>query len=906
MSNSFPPDHSLTRFPSPDFNDTFVQSGLVTLDNPFPSSDFQPFTSIPAVLDILRNLTIQKSFSPSYFRKLANKLLQSTLSHGSPIVSLTKVKPHASSVIAMFDENLFQYGDDPLPFNEQFINPEGAAALHVKYCSNCQIFGELDHLCYFYPMYRCLRNGWSPPMSAPGPIITHYHSKPLSKKDPFYDTKLSKIRKLLALGFVAPLDPTLPESTPLVLTPINIVFKKSELHRASLISPIQPVCDVTLVALNEALTAAGQPILKPRLVLDHTGSGLNDLLQTIPFSNTTFNDLIALVEENDFVAITDINHYFNMFPLARNARRLFAFQVESQIFVCVTCSFGGKPTPAFCLTFSAEFVHWFRSEGIKATMMTDDIALVGSDEALAVDARTRVEAMLTSIGFSFSDEKRQLGQQVTYLGVNIDTSRMVTSISVEKAICAGKILTSLTSRLIDTSIPKSHVLSELSSVAGLLNFFAETLQPGRLHIRSSWCYKSELCLPPHAATSKSNLPRLLSDLSWWHNVLSTWSTGGLSGTEYPILNGDFFFNNRDSTYVCMSDASGTDGLGFIHGRLHDINPAYYSSRWSASSLPPSSRSADTNLPDSSHSAELAAFLEYLIIIVVNGGPPATSCFRNCFLIWISDAASAVWSFNKGYTPAPQSFAVLSKIFDIITDYNLFVVALWIPRTLNSNADFLSHFSHIVNRDFLDGNIGDWAYTANFRRYRGEEIFPGSPADSFGLSGSLQGEGSLSISSDSCRSPPVLSKIYDGKFWFDQISSDSDFSPESRISCEAPPMDGPDRQRACEILDQGGQIPGPVPIQRQSPSDSGGNSTYPIPSPQLQARDPAGHHYLARARRFVETGRNTARSQSFLDCLGSQSPIFPAHPLPLQDSPERPPRDDSIHLQGGTMRSEKHE
>jgi hypothetical protein len=41
-------------------------------------------------------------------------------------------------------------------------------------------------------------------------------------------------------------------------------------------------------------------------------------------------------------------------------------------------------------------------------------------------------------------------------------------------------------------------------------------------------------------------------------------------------------------------------------------------------------------------------------------------------------------------------------------------------------------------------------------------------------------------------------------------------------------------------------------------------------------------------------------------LGSESPILPAHPLPLQVSPERPPCDDSIHLQGGTMRSEKHE
>jgi hypothetical protein len=234
-----------------------------------------------------------------------------------------------------------------------------------------------------------------------------------------------------------------------------------------------------------------------------------------------------------------------------------------------------------------------------------------------------------------------------------------------------------------------------------------------------------------------------------------------------------------------------------------------------------------------------------------------------------------------------------------------VVAVWVPRHLNTNADFLSHFSLTINRDFLDGRISDWAYQAHFRRHRGEEIVPSSPEDSFGLPGDLSGEGTTSFSSYPGGSSPVSSPPHAGELWFNQISPDSDFGPEGSLYRQTSPLVGSHRLPDGNDLGHGSQVPGSISFLCQSRDDTGGNNSPNLSYPDHTIRRRPRYSYLARARRINALGRDPSGPPSLLDHLGSEAQLLLDTPVSQQNSPQRPPHLYPVHNPGGPVRCEEH-
>jgi hypothetical protein len=66
----------------------------------------------------------------------------------------------------MFDPSLFTPGVDPI---ESSLKPAVMTQFHLSHCKACQLYGSLDPECYFYPMVKCIHNGWKPPRSDPSP-----------------------------------------------------------------------------------------------------------------------------------------------------------------------------------------------------------------------------------------------------------------------------------------------------------------------------------------------------------------------------------------------------------------------------------------------------------------------------------------------------------------------------------------------------------------------------------------------------------------------------------------------------------------------------------------------------------------------------------------------------------------
>jgi hypothetical protein len=270
--------------------------------------------------------------------------------------------------------------------------------------------------------------------------------------------------------------------------------------------------------------------------------------------------------------------------------------------------------------------------------------------------------------------KHRVGRRELYLGLLIDTEKMVITFDpIHTEATALQVASAL-----DVVRGKAEVVPEgdQRSLAGKFNWYAEVLQSGRTRTRMWYLYgRHGLSL-----YDKQHV-QLVDDLSWWHEVLSAWQRGGLSGLEFPILNAETALHDLR---VVQSDASGTDGHGYFYGRADEPDPQYVACQW-----------GDTTIY-SSHQAELLSLLHYA----------ESTADENCLLVWVSDSSSAVWSVNKGRCREDQGLEVLRRILELLDRRRITVVALWVPREENELADHLSHLALILHRDEARGRISE--------------------------------------------------------------------------------------------------------------------------------------------------------------------------------------------------------
>ena len=81
--------------------------------------------------------------------------------------------------------------------------------------------------------------------------------------------------------------------------------------------------------------------------------------------------------------------------------------------------------------------------------------------------------------------------------------------------------------------------------------------------------------------------------------------------------------------VAQTDSAGDDGLGGVMDILEAVDPKYYAKQWPA---------GDTYASTHSMWGELSALWEMLKLCEQT----------DIVFVWVSDAASAVWSVNKGW------------------------------------------------------------------------------------------------------------------------------------------------------------------------------------------------------------------------------------------------------------------
>ena len=288
--------------------------------------------------------------------------------------------------------------------------------------------------------------------------------------------------------------------------------------------------------------------------------------------------------------------------------------------------------------------------------------------------------------FTMAKEKTKVGQRIVWLGILLDTVKMTIGIEAVQARGFLLQLKEYTKLIVDLRYLDIGLLRHL---AGKLNWYAEVVQSGRLHIHGLWDYISS-----HPTISSSTYDRVIKDLKWWETKLESWGDDAEAGGEYPILNGQELLSNPGWIEILQSDASGTDGFGYIWSTLGEVKESYnwYASQWGA------------DMPTQSHEAELRALHHFI----------KQRTHSSKLIVWVSDSESACWTINKGHCKDPKAYALLEELFQECERIAVQVIALWVPREQNQLTDYLSHFAMLMDRVEIEGSSNEFASSSRVK------------------------------------------------------------------------------------------------------------------------------------------------------------------------------------------------
>ena len=582
-------------------------------------------------------------------------------------------KPDGLCPRSMFDPVLFRPGSFALHPSAYPLRPDVMAQYHCKACAQCRAHGSVHADCYFSTMLRCITHGWHPPCDY-AQVSPVYHTRGNYPSVTLYgDSAAKELADMVNNGVLVPC------RHPRIINPLGAILKNSDKIRARVLVGVNIVDQATLSQASAELVASGHSKVKCRLTTDLTATGVNRASYAPPFRYPSLGDALRLVRRDGYFASGDVSRYFHSFPLALECRPYWCIEYGGEVKSYARCCFGHGACPYYTSTWSAEFSTWARAEELDSAFMVDDWFQCHDTMIEARAGLSQLCGILEACGFSMTKEKFQYGQQIVFIGVLLDTVTM--SMRFDATQARGMRL-QLQSYL-DKIRSGGHLdHTTVRHVCGKLNWYAEVVQSGRLHIKSWWDYERN-----GSRAYPATIMRLVQDTQWWMDLLRTWENSQTGQVEYRILSASELRADPKAMLVLQSDASGTDGFGYYWGYLTSEHMQYTACRWGP----------EHDLNTSSHAFELIALEHFL----------SRECTAtDAVLVWITDNEGASWSVNKGRCREPYGMELLSSILHQCDAKRLQLLALWVPREHNELADYLSHLAVYLDRDEVRGSLED--------------------------------------------------------------------------------------------------------------------------------------------------------------------------------------------------------
>ena len=376
-----------------------------------------------------------------------------------------------------------------------------------------------------------------------------------------------------------------------------------------------------------------------------TSDCINNHIPAPPFKYVSVDSAMKLMRRRCWMTVLDISEAFRQVPIHPSQHRLFGLTWRGQYYLDTRLCFGLRNAPYLFDRIGQAIIRAIRHSGYHAQIYVDDIFICERTKQRCQEATTFVINLLQKLHFNVNEKIQICKQVVQYLGVELDSRRMVARLSTNK-------LSDLKADIDHTLTLRKVTKRGLQSLAGKLGWACKVVYGGRTFLRRLLDIMNALKKPHHLTRiSKA----LRADLEWWQAFLPTFNGQSDILDSKPI----------DGSQL-ETDAAAHAGYG-----------AYYAGDWISHWWPPDLQGMHIN------------FLEvYPLLAAARRWGKRWTGRR---VILRCDNLAAVGIINRGTTRHPVVMSWLRELFWLSATHNFRISAIHVPGVFNTRADALSRF-----------------------------------------------------------------------------------------------------------------------------------------------------------------------------------------------------------------------
>ena len=265
----------------------------------------------------------------------------------------------------------------------------------------------------------------------------------------------------------------------------------------------------------------------------------------------TLEDAVKLINNaghNAWLAKSDIADAFYLIPLNPNCYKYTGFQWEGRYYYYKVLPMGCKSSCAMFSAFS-DAIKWLLQQRVTESAIVkvlDDFLFIGDTEDSCNYLLENFKSICSEIGVPIAPHKTlNACQNLTFLGIDLDTKKMVATLPQEKIYSYGKKITETLDR-------RKITLTELRSLLGSLQYATSVVRGGRAFLRRMYDLTKDV---KHGHYKITLTKEVKNDLVMWKKFLN-------------FYNGVTIIRNKiavDSNTINLYTDSSLNGYGGTYG-----------------------------------------------------------------------------------------------------------------------------------------------------------------------------------------------------------------------------------------------------------------------------------------------------------------------------------------------------
>lgn len=402
------------------------------------------------------------------------------------------------------------------------------------------------------------------------------------------------------------------------------------------------------------------------------GASVNDYAELeYKIKYQSISDAAEMVRPNYFAAKVDLKAAYRSVPISPQCYKFaglkWKFKGDSHFTYLVDrkLMFGSRLAPMIFHRLSQSVQRMLRRRGINCSVVyLDDFIIIAPTAEECMAAMNILIGLLRNLGFAISWSK-VCGptQNITFLGINIDTVRMLLSLPQEKVEDFMLLLNKFTGM-------KRASKKQLQSLAGGLNWASSIVAGGRVYLRRILDTIQKLRAQNHKTLLSQEFHL---DLQWWLTYL-------------PLFNGRAIVPQHRQTHVVTMDAC-VMGSGY-----------FWDGRWGYVHYP-------TDFPQSQ---DLHINIKEVMSAVFAAREWAPLWSGTC-VIFGTDNITARSALRSKTSKNPIIMSAIRELFALSIVYDFDFDAFYIPGVHNSLADAISRIHQPGQLHLLEGLLPQWHY-----------------------------------------------------------------------------------------------------------------------------------------------------------------------------------------------------